>query len=185
MVDQLWSTESLEIVDDGGRLTRGERIERIAAHPVVQQTLRVCWENPDGAYNCGRCRKCMMTMISLEAIGARERSQTFPPELDLDLLDGFELTQPIRWCSGKTCWRRRTAGGPISSGRSRRWSRGAANLGLPPSYRARRTGRPCHRPQNSCARAQRAQLEATSPSSPLMAPLGSLALAASVSATGR
>jgi hypothetical protein len=35
-------------------------------------------------------------MISLEAIGARERIATFPPELDIDLLADFdEIAQPI------------------------------------------------------------------------------------------
>jgi Polysaccharide pyruvyl transferase len=96
MVDQLWSTESLEIVDAGGRLNREQRIERIASHPVVRRTLRVCWENPEGAYNCGSCRKCMMTKLSLEAIGVRAQVTTFAPELDLGLLEGYELSQPIQ-----------------------------------------------------------------------------------------
>ncbi|HYH53495.1 MAG TPA: polysaccharide pyruvyl transferase family protein [Solirubrobacterales bacterium] len=96
LVDQLWSTEGLEIVDAGGRFNREQRLARIASHPVVRRTLRVCWENPDGAYNCGRCRKCMMTKLSLEAIGAREQVTTFAPELDLDLLKGYELSQPIQ-----------------------------------------------------------------------------------------
>lgn len=96
LVDQLWSTEDLEIVDDGGRFGREQRIARIAGHPVVRRTLRVCWENPGAAYNCGRCRKCMLTKISLEAIGAREEVTTFSPELDLGLLDAYELSQPIQ-----------------------------------------------------------------------------------------
>ncbi|HYG96117.1 MAG TPA: hypothetical protein VD741_03325 [Solirubrobacterales bacterium] len=96
LVDQLWSTEGLEIVDAGGRFGREQRLERIATHPVVRRTLRVCWENPGGAYNCGRCRKCMLTKISLEAIGAREEVATFSPELDLGLLEDYEISQPIQ-----------------------------------------------------------------------------------------
>jgi hypothetical protein len=96
LVDQLWSTEGLEIVDDGGRFSREQRIARIAGHPVVRRTLRVCWENPGGAYNCGSCRKCMITKISLEAIGAREEVTTFSPEFDLELLDDYEMSQPIQ-----------------------------------------------------------------------------------------
>jgi hypothetical protein len=91
LVDRLWSTEGLEIVDSGGRYSRAERTARIASHPVVQKTLRVCWQNPDGAYNCGRCRKCLMTMITLEALGAREGIATFPPVLNLDALSEIEL----------------------------------------------------------------------------------------------
>jgi hypothetical protein len=84
LVDQLWSTEGLEIVDDGGRFSRMQRLERLVESPTACASLRVCWEIPDQTYNCGRCRKCLMTLIALEAIGARERIATFPPELDLD-----------------------------------------------------------------------------------------------------
>jgi hypothetical protein len=43
MVDQLWSTERLEIVDDGGRFSREQRLRRIVDHPVVQRSRRGCW----------------------------------------------------------------------------------------------------------------------------------------------
>lgn len=95
LVDRLWSTERLEIADDGGRYNRVERTARIVSHPVVQRTLRVCWENRGGAYNCGRCRKCLMTMLTLEALGARGEIATFPPELDLDALSAFDIPTPI------------------------------------------------------------------------------------------
>jgi hypothetical protein len=141
MVDQLWSTERLEIVDDGGRLSREQRLRRIVDHPVVQRTLRVCWENPGGAYNCGRCRKCLLTMISLEAIGARERVATFPAELDLDLFSGFEITQPISlvlWEDVLTTTRE--AGRPeLTRAVEPMVERGRGNLGLPATYRTRPT----------------------------------------------
>lgn len=95
LVDHLWSSEKLEVEDFGGRLSRHQRIGLVAGHPVVRRTLRTCWENPEGAYNCGRCRKCMQTMLSLEVYGARQAVETFPPDLDLSLLDGFELNQSI------------------------------------------------------------------------------------------
>ena len=140
MVDQLWSTERLEIVDDGGRFSREQRLRRIVDHPVVQQTLRVCWENPDGAYNCGRCRKCMLTMVSLEAIGARERIATFPAELNLDLFAGFEITQPISlllW-EDALATTRETGRSDLERAVAPLVARGKATLGLPASHRYRR-----------------------------------------------
>ena len=95
MVDQLWSTESLEIVDDGGRRSRMQRVAQIASHPVVQKSLRVCWLNPEGAYNCGHCRKCLMTMAALEAVGALGVVETLPSELDLEALARLEISQPV------------------------------------------------------------------------------------------
>jgi hypothetical protein len=90
-IPRLWSTERLEIADDGGRYNRVERTARVAAHPVAQRTLRVCWETPDGAYNCGRCKKCLMTMVTLEALGVREQIATFPPGLDLGAVTAMEI----------------------------------------------------------------------------------------------
>lgn len=89
MIDGLWSSEAVEIVDHGGRLGRFERTRLLAADPLARASLRVCFENPEGAYNCGRCRKCILTMITLEALGARSGFTTFPPDLDLSLLDGL------------------------------------------------------------------------------------------------
>ncbi len=96
-VDHLWSSEGLTIEDWGGRFGRVERLRRIADHPLVQATLRVCWVNPDGAYNCGRCPKCLATMIGLEAIGARGKIRTFPAELDLEPLQKSQrIMTPLR-----------------------------------------------------------------------------------------
>src|SRR4029079_18844915 len=47
------------------------------------------------AYNCGRCRKCVMTMVPLEAFGALKAVATFPGEIDPDLIDEYELGQEL------------------------------------------------------------------------------------------
>lgn len=39
-------------MQSGRHLSRVQRVERIADHPAVQRTPRVCWENPGGACNC-------------------------------------------------------------------------------------------------------------------------------------
>jgi len=95
-IDHLWSSEGLTVEDWGGRCGRVERIRQIADHPLVQETLRVCWMNPDGAYNCGRCGKCLATMIGLEAIGARGKIRTFPAELDLGHLRDYRILTPLQ-----------------------------------------------------------------------------------------
>lgn len=144
MVDQLWSTEQLEIVDDGGRFSRMERLERIAGNPVVQRTLRVCCENRGGAYNCGRCRKCLMTMCGLEALGIRHQVETFPADLDLEAVAAIELGMPILlalWEDVLDAARR--AGRPeLERAVATTVSRGKRRLGLPPSYRLRKTPPP-------------------------------------------
>ena len=44
--------------------------------------LRVCWQNPDNAYNCGRCEKCFRTMLDLWVVGALDRCDTLPHQFD-------------------------------------------------------------------------------------------------------
>ncbi|HET8536246.1 MAG TPA: glycosyltransferase family A protein [Solirubrobacteraceae bacterium] len=92
-IARLFSTEHLELFEDGGRFSREQKLARIARHPVVQRSLRVCWENRGGAYNCGVCRKCLMTLISLEALGVRERFETFPSDADLTLATQAAIKQ--------------------------------------------------------------------------------------------
>lgn len=81
-VDELWSNERTTVRDDGAEATRGEKIERIvAADPVAHRYLRVCTQNDGGGYNCGRCIKCIRTMVALHACGHLEHMHTFPKQL--------------------------------------------------------------------------------------------------------
>ena len=95
MIDGLWSSEAIEIVDHGGRLTRIERIRLIAQNPLVQRSLRVCYMNHDRLYNCGRCPKCNYTMICLEALGMRAKFTTFPDEFDFTVLEDYVPAEQI------------------------------------------------------------------------------------------
>jgi hypothetical protein len=100
LIDSLWSSEALEIVDHGGNLGRFDRTRLVAGSSLAQRTLRVCYMNYDRAYNCGRCPKCNLTMISLEALGVREQFTTFPSEFDFAELEGytpFSVIQLVLW----------------------------------------------------------------------------------------
>lgn len=81
-LDPLWSTEQVEFVNDGGEARRAEKVRSIASSDAALQSLRVCWENPQGAYNCGRCEKCLRTMIELRHCGAIQRAVQFPNRIE-------------------------------------------------------------------------------------------------------
>ncbi len=81
-LDPLWSTEQLEFVHDGADARRADKIPVIASSPLALQVLRVCWENRDGAHNCGRCSKCLRTMVELELYGALKGARCFPQTID-------------------------------------------------------------------------------------------------------
>ena len=83
LLDSLWSTEGLDFVHDGCEATRMAKVQLLSGYDIALQTLRVCWKNPDGVYNCGKCEKCLRTMIELQAAGVLERCPTFDIPLDL------------------------------------------------------------------------------------------------------
>ena len=81
MVDPLWSTEALEVVHDGADTRRGEKVRYVAQSPLALAHLRVCWEHRGADDNCGRCEKCLRTMVGLELAGALDRTPTFPARI--------------------------------------------------------------------------------------------------------
>jgi hypothetical protein len=86
-LDGHWSTESTTFVHDGTEATRLEKvIGQIARSPLALGHLRVCFENEPGAYNCGRCDKCLRTMMNLYVAGVLEQSGTFPHRIDPELV---------------------------------------------------------------------------------------------------
>jgi hypothetical protein len=110
MTDPLWAAgEDLVIVHDGSAVDRFEKLAVVAQSDVAMAHLRICFENPGGVYNCGRCDKCVRTMIGLRLVQGLDRAETLPKELDLDLVRdmGFpklstfvRLTEAIRHLRG-------------------------------------------------------------------------------------
>jgi hypothetical protein len=68
LLDPLWSTEASALVHDGAEAGRAEKLLRIAARPEALTSLRVCFENTSET-NCGRCEKCLRTMMALRLLG--------------------------------------------------------------------------------------------------------------------
>jgi hypothetical protein len=82
LLDPLWSTEALELVHDGCEANRQQKIEYVANHEIALKHLRVCIKNVEGSYNCGRCEKCVRTMIGLEAAGKLTECHLFDRPLN-------------------------------------------------------------------------------------------------------
>jgi hypothetical protein len=88
-LDHHWSNGQIQIVHDGVEFDRFEKIEAIAGWPLVDEHLRICWQREHAGLNCGRCRKCLWTMMVLEAIGRLENMRTLQPQIDLDAIAQF------------------------------------------------------------------------------------------------
>lgn len=92
LVDPLWSTEDMKMVHDGCEAPRADKTAFIATCDTALRHLRVCLTNRGGVMNCGRCLKCLVTMIGLQLAGALERCPTFAQPLDLVAVEQMDLT---------------------------------------------------------------------------------------------
>ena len=83
LTDPLFTTERVRVTHDSCRPTRMDKVAALARCPLAMRTLRVCWRNEQGAYNCCRCEKCRRTMLALAARGALGNATSFHLPLDL------------------------------------------------------------------------------------------------------
>jgi 7-cyano-7-deazaguanine synthase in queuosine biosynthesis len=90
LLDPLWSTEAVKIVHDGVEL-RIDKLRVVVQYPEALARLRVCWENPE-TYNCGKCEKCIRTMLALLALGI-EHCPAFPDTLTPELVRRLDLQE--------------------------------------------------------------------------------------------
>jgi hypothetical protein len=84
-VDHLFSSQRLQIIHDGTRFTRLEKVRELAAWPTGLAALRVCPESPGVEANCGRCEKCLRTRLELLAVGVEETAALGPSLTPIEL----------------------------------------------------------------------------------------------------
>ena len=75
--------DGVETVFDGLACLRVDKTAYITSSQTAMRWLRVCWQNR-GDYNCGRCEKCLRTMIALHLAGALPHCRTFGRPIDLE-----------------------------------------------------------------------------------------------------
>ena len=64
------SSDVFPILNDGAAFSRQEKVRALTAWPEAMKYLRVCWEGERGDRNCGRCEKCIRTILAFRAAGA-------------------------------------------------------------------------------------------------------------------
>jgi hypothetical protein len=89
-IDKFYSSSFLEIITDGYK-TRNTKIEYLLRTDLrFLDYLRVCWENQDNEYNCGKCEKCIRTLIIIYKNGYINLAKTFAMDTSKNLLDCYE-----------------------------------------------------------------------------------------------
>jgi hypothetical protein len=81
LVNPNYSSSNLRIRHEGIILSRFEKTKLVSGWDLALQHLRVCNKTEDyqiGRLNCGKCEKCVRTMLALLALGLLDKSQAFP-----------------------------------------------------------------------------------------------------------
>ena len=96
-MDSLFATHDFDVHPVQQMLTRVKKVQRLAAWSEGLAVLRVCFlmELPTGpVLNCGRCEKCIRTMLELLAAGGDALTRAPFPSADVtaDQIDGLPFT---------------------------------------------------------------------------------------------
>ncbi|MEX1007822.1 MAG: hypothetical protein WD271_08245, partial [Acidimicrobiia bacterium] len=79
--DVMLGSTSLEIVHDGAGEERFEKLRHLANWDEALDDLRVCLADPQHHRNCGRCLKCMLTILTFRVLDVTPRCfESLPSE---------------------------------------------------------------------------------------------------------
>lgn len=96
--DPLLSSATLEVRHHGIDVARVAKIAALAEDRRAIANLRVCSIPPAGMVNCGKCEKCLRTMMGLLVAGALQDAVTFPArEVTADAVRRTRIRSETLW----------------------------------------------------------------------------------------
>jgi hypothetical protein len=97
LLDPEYGSADLRIRHRDAGLSRLQKLRIVSRWAVAFQNFRVCLANVPDQLNCGRCEKCVRTMLELEALGLLHQTRAFADDaVDPDWLDAFSITIQVR-----------------------------------------------------------------------------------------
>lgn len=95
LTDPLFGTRHFRLAHDGAREDRLEKLRAIQGWPGLLENLRVCSLPATADKNCGRCEKCIRTILTLRLLGVYD-APCFPGTVtDADIrgvwMDDYQL----------------------------------------------------------------------------------------------
>lgn len=97
LLDPEYGSFDLQIRHRDVGLSRMRKLKIVAEWDVAFQNFRVCLANVPDRLNCGRCEKCVRTMLELEALGLLDKTRAFEEDrVDPAWLDAFSITIRVR-----------------------------------------------------------------------------------------
>lgn len=67
--DPYLSSTNFIIDHDGAEVTRVNKVAAISNWEIVNKNLRVCWQGKTYDKNCGKCEKCIRTILTYRVLG--------------------------------------------------------------------------------------------------------------------
>jgi len=97
LLDPEYGSHDLAIRHRDAGLSRMDKLRIVAGWETAFQNFRVCLANVPDKLNCGRCEKCVRTMLELEALGLLDKTRAFADDaVDPAWLDAFRITIRVR-----------------------------------------------------------------------------------------
>ena len=91
LLDSWYSSGHVQIEHHGMSMSRFEKTKLVSEWPAGLQNILVCQGRDSGQSNCGKCEKCIRTMVMLEALGKLRECSSFPiDEISPELLNTLE-----------------------------------------------------------------------------------------------
>jgi len=92
LFDPEYSSYSLRVRHSHVELSRMAKLQIVSEWPAAFQNFRVCLANVPDRLNCGKCEKCIRTMLGLVGLGILDKTQAFAEDdVTADMLDPFEI----------------------------------------------------------------------------------------------
>ncbi|MUL35822.1 hypothetical protein BWI75_05510 [Gloeocapsopsis sp. AAB1 = 1H9] len=70
LTDPLLSSNSFKLIHDGAEFNRTQKVGYLANFPEALSVLQVCWWKDRGEKNCGKCSKCIRTILNFRTVKA-------------------------------------------------------------------------------------------------------------------
>jgi len=97
VLDRCFSSHRMLIKHEGIMYSRLEKAKILAEWSQALKSVRVCTYNPPGRLNCGKCEKCIRTMLTLVAVGALTKTPAFGCEdVSVELLRTVKIVRPTQ-----------------------------------------------------------------------------------------
>jgi hypothetical protein len=104
LLEPNFSSSDLQIRHDGTWMTRLDKMRLIADWKPAMRNLRTCYHafRSSDVLNCGKCEKCLRTMVELLIVGKLDQCQAFPyDDVTVEMIESLQ-TRPSGSAQRKT-----------------------------------------------------------------------------------